>query len=103
MEVGIECKDCRQIVRLLEQTLELSPGVVPPLDRRQQPALTHRFRNLDGGAEAAFLISREREHVQLTVERSDESDFAFRISLEDARKLLNTLERALVLAVGLSP
>jgi hypothetical protein len=92
IEVALGPADCRQAAVLFESVLEREAG------KRQSEKvariMAHRFRNLDGGQEAAFLLEINEESVDVTVERSDEGAMQFRISVEDTKRLAQSLRAA---------
>jgi len=89
IEPGLE--DCQRIVDLLKRVLDMNTN------RTQMPkrAMRCEFKNLDGGARATWTVSRQTESVEITLKRSDEGDFIFRLSSSDTKKLQNTLEDGL--------
>src|SRR6266481_8786603 len=67
----------------------------PLQSSEQSRPLTHRFKNLDGGEGAAFAISAREGSIEITVNRSDEGDLAFRVGFDDAKRLVDALDEAL--------
>lgn len=102
IEVDLAFEDCRQVVVLLNQALRSDLDLGQPSDQSRTP-LTHKFKNLDGGNDAAFAVFVRDESAEVTVDRSDEGAFRFRISFEDTRRLVNTLEEALEIGAAGSP
>jgi hypothetical protein len=92
IEVAFKPEDCSQIAEIFENAVQPEAGSVQ--SQRNPGMLTHRFKNIDGGEEAAFLLEPKGESVEVTVERSDEGVLQFRISFEDVRKLAETLRIA---------
>jgi hypothetical protein len=86
IEVALGIEDCKQIKTLFQRALETDAGTIQPSNQLLYDAMTHRFTNLDGGADAALRIARKQESFEMTVERSDEGAFEFRISSEDTRR-----------------
>ena len=97
IEVALELDDCKQIVALLEQANKSDADYIQAPDKGRLP-LAHRFKNLDGGEEATLFISRKDNSLGITVERSDEGEVGFCISVEDAKNLVDALTSALMLA-----
>lgn len=91
IEIEPSLEDCQQVVDLLKHVLDLQTNRTLMPER----AMRFDFKNLDGGARAAWLISPQRESVEITLKRSDEGNFSFRTSFSDVKKLQNTLEDAL--------
>jgi hypothetical protein len=81
VEIAFECKDGDQIAAILEQSAAGFGG-------------THRFNNLDGGAEASFQVVPADESLTVVVDRSDEGPLEFRLSTEDAAKFAKALRSA---------
>ena len=94
IEIGMTPKDGKIIVALLQQAVTSSVNATHVPNKAQNP-LVHRFKNLDGGAEAAFLVSKVNDSLEVTLERSDEGDLMFRINAGDANSLIDALTSAL--------
>jgi len=94
-EIAFGPDDGQQIIALLEEALAAEPQRV---SENHMKGTSHRFRNLDGGAEAAFLVNASNDTTEITVERSDEGSESFYISTGDTRILRDTLKSALRLA-----
>jgi len=94
IEVAFRVEECRPIIAIFEQALEVNANHIPSTEHSQSP-LTHRFQNLDGGADATFAISVKDSSLEITVSRSDEGDLAFRVGFEDAKRLIDALYEAL--------
>src|ERR1700755_843869 len=75
IEVAFQVEECRPIIGLFEQGLKINANHIQSSE--QSRPLTHRFKNLDGGEDAAFAISAKEGSVEITVNRSDEGDLAF--------------------------
>jgi hypothetical protein len=101
IEFAFGTDDCKAIISMLEEAnrSNLERGCA-------QDGLphshSHGFKNLDGGETAAFTVSGTNNLVALTLERSDEGNLAFRISLENTGRLIDTLKKALELALSLA-
>ncbi len=102
IEVALDVEDCKTIVALLEEASKSEANYLPAPDRARFP-LAHRFKNLDGGEEAAFVISRKDSSLEITVERSDEGEVGFTISVEDAKSLIDAMTSTLMLASASAP
>jgi hypothetical protein len=87
IELAFECEDGDRIAAILDQSSQ-----AVSLETHGQ--LTHSFKNLDGGADATFRVLPTRESVTITVERSDEGTLEFRLSLEDSKRLADSLKSA---------
>jgi hypothetical protein len=96
IEFAFEIRDCEKIVALFEEAIKSDANSTQALAHCSFP-LTYRFKNLDGGEEAAFLILPINGSLELTLERSDEGELKFRISFDDAKRLIDTLKEALKL------
>ncbi len=94
IEVGVTVDDCKAIIALLQQTIVSSVNAIHAPRKVQYP-LVHRFKNLDGGADAAFQISKTDDSLEVILERSDEGGLTFRIKVEDAKSLVDALTSAL--------
>jgi hypothetical protein len=81
IEVAFERTDCDQIAAILEQSVN-------------GHGATHRFNNLDGGAEASFRVVPADESFTVIVDRSDEGPLEFRLSLEDVSTFAKALRSA---------
>lgn len=87
IEVAFACKDGNHIAAILEQSLQQCSD---SLESRE--LLMHRFKNLDGGADAAFQVSAVAESVRVILERSDEGVLEFRLSLNDTKRFADFLK-----------
>jgi hypothetical protein len=99
IEVALGIEDCKQIRMLFQRALEADAGTIQQSDQPLNDAIVHRFKNLDGSADAALRIARRQESVEISVERADEGGFEFTVSTEDAGKLLDFLDSALEFSI----
>ena len=102
IEVVATIKDCKEISVLLRRALEAATGALQRSSKSFDGAMVHQFKNLDGGADAAFKIARKQETIEIFVERSDEGNFEFAISKQDAGRLLDFLDNGLEVASTLT-
>ena len=100
MEVELETGDSIDLIALFEQAITRANHSQQSPD---SSVLVHQFKNLDGGEEAAFVISPAIDSLDVSVERSDEGKLPFRISLEDARDLVGALKTSATLASASPP
>ena len=94
-EIAFGPEDGQHIITLLEEALAAD---FQSVSGNHMQGASHRFRNLDGGAEAAFIVNASNNAIEITVERSDEGNESFYISNVDTRTLRDTLKSALKLA-----
>jgi hypothetical protein len=87
IEVAFECEDGKRIAAILEQSSHASTDSV-----MAQQALKHRFKNLDGGADAFFHVLSTGGSATVIVERSDEGALEFLLSFDDAAKFAQSLK-----------
>ena len=93
IEVAFQVEECRPIIALFEQGLKINANHIQSSE--QSRPLTHHFKNLDGGEDAAFSISAREGSIEITVNRSDEGNLAFRVRFDDAKRLVDALDEAL--------
>jgi hypothetical protein len=86
IEVAFACKDGNHIAAILEQSLQQCS------DSLASRELIYRFKNLDGGADAAFQVSSVGESVRVILERSDEGALEFRLSPNDTKRFADFLK-----------
>ena len=102
IEVAFQIEECRPIIAIFEQALEVNVNHIRSTEHSQS-LFTHRFKNLDGGEDATFAILVKDGTLEITVNRSDEGDLAFRVGFEDAKRLTDALYEALKVESALPP
>jgi hypothetical protein len=102
IEVEFGFEDCKQIIAILERALRAGADSIGRSEQTRD-LLKYRFRNLDGGEDTAFVLSRIGDLLEMAIERSDEVALVVRISFEDARRLIDVLSDALKFGSTLPP
>ena len=102
IEVAFRVEECRPIIAIFEQALEVNANHTQLTQQSQYP-LRHCFKNLDGGEDATFAISFKDGPWDITVNRSDEGDLTFRVGFDDVNRLIDVLYEALKVETTLPP
>ena len=84
IEVAFSRVDCQEIIARLKSVI--SPGADLPADDA-----AYRFVNLDGSEEVSIKVTRSEDCIDFMVERSDEGNIGFQLSLKDSASLLDSL------------